>query len=292
MAKILDGNNISTAIECDVKSIVQQLSFVPQLSVVLVGLNEPSEIYVNMKIKACKRVGIDIEVYRLQQDSTENQIKELVVSLNENKNVHGILVQLPLPSHINQICVLKEISKDKDVDCFHPCNLGNIFYKDIVFTPCTAGAVLAMLNHYKISIFGKHVVVINDSILLGKPLASLLMNCGATVTVCNKQTEDIVALTTSAEVVVVGVGKRPDFVFDKRFCKYGAKIIDCGINKLIGIDGKSIVVGDVDFESIKDVASMVSIVPGGIGKITISILLQNVVAAARRFYELESSKNC
>lgn len=277
----LYGNIIAAEIQEKLKAEVRRLERKICLSVILVGTQEASEIYVKAKIKACEKIGICGTIHRFSEECKESDLVAYIDGLNSDADVHGILVQLPLPINIDQFNILSKVSIWKDVDCLHPYNSGQLLHGQCFFMPCTAYAVLTMLNYYNISIKGKHVVVINDTILLGRPLSALLTNNGATVTVCNKLTERLSEITYLADIIVVAVGKRPDFVLSEKFCKNNAIIIDCGINKLTNV------VGDVDFDSVKTKASMVSVVPCGIGPITISILLKNVLKSAKRIYEME-----
>lgn len=274
-AEFISGDVVAKKIQARVREEIQRANLTPRLDVILIGEHKPSEVYVRAKAKTCGNVGIECVVHKFAESCAQWEVIKLLTRLNDDPSVHGILVQLPLPVHVDKFIVSNHISSDKDVDCFHPFNLGQLFYNRVAYTPCTAGAVMAILDHYDISVVGQHVAIINDSALLGRPLSALLTNRGATVTVCNKQTINLTQVTKSADVIVVGVGRRPDFVLDEKFCGAGVKIIDCGINKL---DGK--VIGDVDVDAVKNRASMISVVPGGVGPVTIAILMENIVRAA------------
>ena len=273
--KILYGNIIAQSIKNQVKEEIQKLKIQPRLDVILVGNDEASKIYVRNKVKVGEELGIEVKVHHYAEKYEYDRLLVLITKLNYDVSVNGIIVQLPLPANIDKNIVLN-VSQTKDVDCFHPSNLGLLHYGRNVFQPPTAGAVIELLSYYKIPLFGKHVVIINDNILLGRPLATMLTNMGSTVTICNKYTENLKSITASADIIVVAVGKRPDFVLTKDYCKRGVKIIDCGINKM---DGK--VVGDVDVKSVEDVADMLTSVPGGVGVITISVLLKNTLKACK-----------
>lgn len=250
---------------------------VPKLAVFLVGNNEASRIYVRNKTKACQRIGIESEVYELPENTTGSKLDKLICKCNEASDVHGILVQLPLPYHFDKIKIINSIAVEKDVDCFHAHNIGMLVQGIPIFTPCTPTGICKLLDYINVSVLGKNIVIINDSIVVGRPLAMLLSNKGATVTICNKHTERLKEISKKADIVVVAVGKRPEFVLNKHYCKEGVVLIDVGINNQ---NGK--LCGDIDIESVSNLASMVTQTPGGIGPLTISVLLENVVLAAER----------
>ena len=254
----------------------------PFLSVCLVGENEASKIYVQNKKKACERNGLGCDITYLSDSSNQNSIIDLIQSWNESKDIHGILIQLPLPTKINRNAVLNAVSPNKDVDGFHSLNLGKLVQSSPEFLPCTAMAVLEMLFHYEIEILGQHVVIINDTVVVGRPLAMLLSNHGATVTLCNRYTKSLKEICATADILVSAVGKRPDFVLSDDYVKPGAVVIDIGITRL---NGK--VIGDVDFEQVSKKTAYISPVPGGVGPCTIACLMRNLAQAA---YNLETNR--
>lgn len=271
---ILDGKGLARQNEITlkekVKSLKQKFGFTPTLRVILVGENPASIAYVNSKKKACDRVGIDGEIIRLPIDIQEEALIDKIESLNHDPKVDGILVQLPLPKHINETFVLNKVSPDKDVDGLHTINAGKLFTKQPGVVPATPLGVMMLLNHYKIQTEGKYAVVVGRSNLVGMPLAKLLNDADATVTVVHRKTTDLASFTRQADILCVAVGK-PNFI-TKDMVKPGAVVVDVGINRV-----GDILVGDVDFEGVKDVASYITPVPGGVGPMTISALLFNVL---------------
>lgn len=271
---ILDGKGLSRQNEITlkekVKTLKQKFGFTPTLRVILVGENPASIAYVNAKKKACDRVGIDGEIIRLPLDIQEEALIEKVESLNHDPKVDGILIQLPLPKHINETFVLNKVSPDKDVDGLHTINAGKLFTKQPGVVPATPLGVMMLLNHYQIPIDGKYAVVVGRSNLVGMPLAKLLNDADATVTVVHRKTQNIEQFTKQADILCVAVGK-PNFI-TKDMVKPGAVVVDVGINRV----GDQLV-GDVDFENVQDIASYITPVPGGVGPMTISALLFNVL---------------
>lgn len=271
---ILDGKGLSRQNEITLKekvSILQKkYGKKPTLRVVLVGESPASIAYVNSKKKACDRVGIDGEIIRLPMDVKEEVLIEKIEALNHDENVDGILIQLPLPKHINEIFILNKVSPDKDVDGLHTINAGKLFTKQNGVVPATPLGVMMLLKHYQIPLEGKYAVVVGRSNLVGMPLAKLLNDADATVTVVHRKSENIEQYTKQADILCVAVGK-PNFI-TKDMVKPGAVVVDVGINRV-----GEILVGDVDFESVKDVASYITPVPGGVGPMTISALLFNVL---------------
>lgn len=279
---ILDGKSLSLSIQDSLKSQVATLNPKPKLVVILVGEDAPSLAYVNMKAKACQNVGIIGEVLRFSQESSQEQILQEIARLNADKSVNGILVQLPLPKHFDTHAILEAITPHKDVDGFHPINVGrvqcgfdsqNSAQADIGFSPATPLGVMELLRAYNIDLQGKNVAIIGASNIVGKPLAQLMLNAGATISICHIFTRDISVFTRSADIVCVGVGKVN--LITKEHIKEGAIIIDIGINRLK--DGK--LCGDVDFENVSKKASFITPVPGGVGPMTIAALLQNTLKA-------------
>lgn len=271
---ILDGKGLSRQNEVTLKEKVkilkQKFGFTPTLRVILVGENPASIAYVNSKKKACERVGIDGEIIRLPIDISEEALIDRIESLNHDPKVDGILIQLPLPKHINETFVLNQVSPDKDVDGLHTINAGKLFTKQPGVVPATPLGVMMLLKHYQIPLEGKYAVVVGRSNLVGMPLAKLLNDADATVTVVHRKTEDIAQYTKVADILCVAVGK-PNFI-TKDMVKPGAVIVDVGINR---VDDH--LVGDVDFEGVQSVASYITPVPGGVGPMTISALLFNVL---------------
>lgn len=276
MALILDGNAVSKvvqekiAVEFEkVKSTGQR----PGLAVVLVGDNPASVVYVGRKKKACESLGFFSEEYRLPKETVEGELLGLVQSLNQNPKIHGILVQLPLPGHLNPQKVIESIDPRKDVDGMHPFSLGKLVAGLPGLRSCTPAGVMAMLEHYKMPVAGKRAVVIGRSIMVGKPMAQLLIEANATVTVCHSKTQDIGAVVREGDLVVAAMGK-PRFVKGD-MVREGAVVVDVGINRTP--EGK--LVGDVDFDAVAPKASAITPVPGGVGPMTIALLMKNTYQA-------------
>jgi len=271
---ILDGKGLSRQNEITLKekvsTVQKKYGKKPALRVILVGENPASIAYVNSKKKACDRVGIDGEIIRLPIDIKEEVLIEKIESLNHDDNIDGILIQLPLPKHINETFVLNKVSPDKDVDGLHTINAGKLFTKQNGVVPATPLGVMMLLKHYQIPLEGKYAVVVGRSNLVGMPLAKLLNDADATVTVVHRKTENIEQFTKQADILCVAVGK-PNFI-TKDMVKKGAVVVDVGINRV----GETLV-GDVDFEAVKDITSYITPVPGGVGPMTISALLFNVL---------------
>lgn len=268
--------DIASEILEEVSHVIQSNNISPCLAVILAGNNHASEIYVKRKKSHCEKHGIRCDVYLFDEKVEQLEIELLIKKLNDDPNVSGILVQLPLPPSLldHTQSILNCINPQKDVDCFHAFNIGAIAQRSPTFLPCTPAGIIYFLEYHKIPIVGQHFVIINDSIVVGRPLAFALGNMGATVTLCNKDTINIKQISRSADVLVVAVGKYPNFVLTSEYCKKGVVVIDVGINK---VNGK--VIGDVD-ESVSEVASLATKVPGGIGLLTIAMLLKNVVKSA------------
>lgn len=276
-AKILSGRDIASEIRLGLKNDVEKLKgngVQPGLAVIIVGDDPASRIYVNNKKKACDEIGIRSFEYALPAETSEEEIIELIKTLNCDKNVHGILVQLPLPPHINDEKVLLTIDPDKDVDAFHPVNVGKIMIGNYRFLPCTPAGIIEMIHRTGIDLKGSECVVVGRSNIVGKPMAMLLLHEHATVTVCHSRTKDLKTVCKRADVLVVAVGKPKLIKAD--FIKPGAVVIDVGTNRME--NGK--LCGDVDFEEAKGVASYITPVPGGVGPMTIAMLMKNTVKAA------------
>ncbi|MGL2601615.1 bifunctional methylenetetrahydrofolate dehydrogenase/methenyltetrahydrofolate cyclohydrolase FolD [Helicobacter pylori] len=274
---LLDGQVLAYDIEKDLKNKIQiitaQTHKRPKLAVILVGKDPASITYVNMKIKACERVGMDFDLKTLQENITEAKLLSLIKDYNTDQNISGVLVQLPLPRHIDTKMVLEAIDPNKDVDGFHPLNIGKLCTQKESFLPATPMGVMRLLEHYHIGIKGKDVAIIGASNIIGKPLSMLMLNAGASVSVCHILTKDISFYTQNADIVCVGVGK-PDLI-KASMLKKGAVVVDIGINHLN--DGR--IVGDVDFNNVQKVAGFITPVPKGVGPMTIVSLLENTLIA-------------
>ncbi|MDU9710314.1 bifunctional methylenetetrahydrofolate dehydrogenase/methenyltetrahydrofolate cyclohydrolase FolD [Helicobacter pylori] len=274
---LLDGQALAYNIEKDLKNKIQiitaQTHKRPKLAVILVGKDPASITYVNMKIKACQRVGMDFDLKTLQENITEAELLSLIKDYNTDQNISGVLVQLPLPRHIDSKMVLEAIDPSKDVDGFHPLNIGKLCTQKESFLPATPMGVMRLLEHYHIGIKGKDVAIIGASNIIGKPLSMLMLNAGASVSVCHILTKDISFYTQNADIVCVGVGK-PDLI-KASMLKKGAVVVDIGINHLN--DGR--IVGDVDFNNAQKVAGFITPVPKGVGPMTIVSLLENTLIA-------------
>lgn len=272
--KILDGNKVAAIIEHEVKeqiaSLVSQTSVTPGLATVLVGENPASKIYVNIKEKACGRVGIKSTILNLPDCISEQNLLSKISNLNENPAIHGILVQMPLPYHMNLTNVFSAIDPQKDVDCFHPINFGRILIGTEGLVPCTPKGIISLFDHYKIPLSGQDIVIVNHSTILGKPLALMLLNRDATVSVAHVKTKDLKQLTKIADILIVGAGV-PKLI-KKDMIKDNVVIIDVGINR---VEGK--IVGDVDFDNVIDKVRAITPVPGGVGPMTVASLLQNTL---------------
>ncbi len=256
-----------------VVSILKEKGIEPCLATVLVGDDEASITYVKNKLKACEQVGIKTINHHLSKEYTTEQLVEVIDILNEDKKVHGILVQLPLPKHINEFIVTSMIKPSKDVDCLTPFNIGLLAYNVAKLTPCTPTGIVELLRYYNISIEGKSVVIINRSMLVGKPLSMMLLHMDATVSICHSKTINLVEKCRDADVIVSAVGDRSRFTLTKDMVKDNAVVIDVGIDK---VNGK--IVGDAAYD-VREKASYLTPVPGGVGPMTVAILLRNTVIA-------------
>lgn len=278
MYKIISGKEVSEAVKLRVSDEVKELKengIEPCLAVILVGDDPASRVYVNNKKKACEFCGIRSLEYVLPAETKEEELIELVEKLNNDKSVNGILCQLPLPKHLDEKKVLNLIKPEKDVDAFHPENVGHIMIGDFNFLPCTPAGIMEMLRYENIDLDGKNCVVIGRSNIVGKPMAMLMLKENATVTICHSRTKNLKEVVAGADIIVAAVG-RPNFV-TADMVKDGAVIIDVGINRMD--DGK--LCGDVDFEACKEKASYITPVPGGVGPMTIATLMQNTITATR-----------
>lgn len=278
MSNLIDGKLVSAAVKNRVKDEVAALAeqgISVGLAVILVGEDPASKIYVANKKKACEDLGIKSYEYVLPADTTEEELLTLVKTLNEEKNINGILCQLPLPKGLDDQTVINTISPEKDVDAFHPSNVGKIMIGDYDFVPCTPAGVMEMLSYYNISPEGKECVVIGRSNIVGKPMSMLLLHKNGTVTTCHSRTTNLKEVCRRADILVAAVG-RANFV-TADMVKEGAVVIDVGMNRA---DGK--LCGDVDFEAVKEKASYITPVPGGVGPMTIAMLMQNTLTAAKK----------
>lgn len=276
-AKIIDGKAVARQMEEEMRAEVEELTASgaqPGLAVVLVGEDPASKVYVNNKQKACGRLGIASFEYKLPEETTEQELLDLIAKLNADPKVHGILVQLPVPKQIDSKKVLLAIDPAKDVDGFHPLNVGNLFVDDSPLPPCTPAGVMELLRREGVDLKGKHAVVVGRSNIVGKPVAIMLLKEHATVTICHSRTVDLPSVCRSADVLVAAVG-RPEMVKGD-WIKPGAVVIDVGVNR---VDGK--LVGDVEFEAAAERASAITPVPGGVGPMTIAMLMRNTVNAAK-----------
>lgn len=289
MATIMDGKALSLKLKEQMKQRIAQLKqqgINPKLVVVLVGDNSASQVYVRNKHKSCGEVGIESEVITMPEQTTQQELLEVVERLNQDETVDGILVQLPLPKQIDEKTVLRSILPEKDVDGFHPVNVGLLSIGDECFAPATPSGIIAMFQEYGIDIAGKNCVVIGRSNIVGKPMAALLLKNNATVTICHSKTEDLASYTRRADVVIVATGRRHTLTAE--MVKEGAVVVDVGMNR--NEQGK--LCGDVDYEEVKEKASFITPVPGGVGPMTITELLENTIQAAQRHHRAEKKSGC
>lgn len=278
---IIDGKIVSKKIRNDIKEKVMSFkNSKPKLTVIIVGDDEASKVYCNAKKKACNNVGIESELIELPNDTTKDELLELVNNKNNDNTVHGILVQLPLPKHINEHDIISAISPIKDVDGFHPLNVGRFNLNIDTFIPCTPLGVMKLLDHYNIDVKGKDVVVIGKSNIVGRPMATLLINEGATVSILHSLTKDLNSYTSKADIVISATGVKG--LIKENMVKENVIIVDIGISRE---NGK--LYGDVDFENVSRKASYITPVPGGVGPMTISMLLNNTIKAYEKINEVK-----
>ena len=278
MATIIDGKALAKKIREDLKIECEELKqqgINPKLAVIMVGNNPASKIYVRNKSKACDQIGIEYEEHLLEETITQQELNELIKKLNNTKEVNGILLQSPLPKHLNINEAFKAISYRKDVDGFTPSSIGKLVMGEDTFISCTPYGVIKMLEEYKIDLTGKDVVIIGRSNIVGKPLSQCCLAKNATVTICHSRTKDLRKHTQRADILIAAIGKAK-FV-TKDMVKEGAVVIDIGINR--NEEGK--IIGDVDFENVEKIASYITPVPGGVGPMTIAMLMNNVIKAAK-----------
>lgn len=279
MAKIIDGKAISAQIRSEIKAETEQFAkthgFRPGLAVIIVGDDAASQVYVRNKRRACEEVGFYSEAYELPAATTQDELNALVDKLNADEKIHGILCQLPLPKHLDENQVILRIEPKKDVDAFHPYNVGKIMIGDYSFLPCTPAGVMALLERSGIDVTGKECVVVGRSNIVGKPQAMLLLQKNGTVTICHSRTKNLADVCRRADILVAAIGKADFFTGD--MVKDGAVVIDVGMNRRA--DGK--LTGDVDFATVEPKASYITPVPGGVGPMTITMLMQNTLTAAK-----------
>ncbi|MEE0964387.1 MAG: bifunctional methylenetetrahydrofolate dehydrogenase/methenyltetrahydrofolate cyclohydrolase FolD [Ruminococcus bromii] len=277
--QIIDGKKVSAEVKEEVRQQTLKLKethgITPGLAVVIVGDDPASRVYVNNKKKACELVGFKSEEYALPAETTQQELLNLVETLNNKDDINGILVQLPLPKHLDDKAVIAAINPKKDVDAFHAVNVGKIMLGEYDFLPCTPAGVMEMLHSYNIEVSGKNCVVIGRSNIVGKPMAMLLLHENGTVTICHSRTKNLAEVTKQADILVAAVG-RPKFV-TADMVKDGAVVIDVGMDR----DENGKLCGDVDFENVKDKCSCITPVPGGVGPMTIATLMKNTLKAAK-----------
>lgn len=279
-AQIINGKNISDSIRDELRNeveLLKQKGITPGLVVILVGEDPASQVYVRNKAKACEQLGYYSEVIKVPAETTQDELLGLIKKYNEQTNIHGILVQLPLPKHIEEKAIIDAISVEKDVDGFHPVSVGNLMIGDDALLPCTPSGVIELLKRTGNHPAGKHAVVIGRSNIVGKPVSMLLLRENATVTICHSRTPNLAEMARQADILVVAVGVAK--LVKKEWVKPGAVVIDVGMNRLP--DGK--LCGDVDYDDVLETAGWVTPVPGGVGPMTITMLMANTLKSARQF---------
>ncbi|CAH0225925.1 bifunctional methylenetetrahydrofolate dehydrogenase/methenyltetrahydrofolate cyclohydrolase FolD [Peribacillus sp. NPDC101481] len=282
-AQIINGKEIAESVRQEISKEVQQLrekNIVPGLAVILVGDNQASQTYVRNKQKACEDLGMHSVLIKKPAELSQEELIQSIAELNQDDSIHGILVQLPLPGHIQEKAIIEAISPEKDVDGFHPINIGRMMTGQDAFLPCTPYGVMVMLEYIDYDLEGKHVVIVGRSNIVGKPAGQLFLNANATVTYCHSRTKDLAYYTKQADVVVAAVGKRDTITSDH--IKEGAVVIDVGMNR--NDEGK--LCGDVAFDEVKNKASYITPVPKGVGPMTITMLMKNTVKSAQKALEL------
>ena len=281
-AQIINGKEIAESVRQEISKEVQQLrekNVVPGLAVILVGDNQASQTYVRNKQKACEDLGMHSVLIKKPAELSQEELIQSIAELNQDDSIHGILVQLPLPGHIQEKAIIEAISPEKDVDGFHPINIGRMMTGQDAFLPCTPYGVMVMLEYIDYDLEGKHVVIVGRSNIVGKPAGQLFLNANATVTYCHSRTKDLAYYTKQADVVVAAVGKRDTITSDH--IKEGAVVIDVGMNR--NDEGK--LCGDVAFDEVKNKASYITPVPKGVGPMTITMLMKNTVKSAQKALE-------
>ncbi|MGI6085289.1 MAG: bifunctional methylenetetrahydrofolate dehydrogenase/methenyltetrahydrofolate cyclohydrolase FolD [Acetivibrionales bacterium] len=276
--KLLDGKDLAARMKKDMLTEVEQLAktgVVPGLAVIIVGNDPASRIYVNSKKKDCEEVGIKSFEYSLPEETGEEELLGLIDALNQDPSVDGILVQLPLPKHLDEAKVIRRISPEKDVDAFHPFNVGELMIGRPVFAPCTPAGVMELIKDAGLDVAGKNCVVVGRSNIVGKPMAMLMLHSNATVTICHSKTKDLMSVCKEADILIAAIGKANYITAD--YVKEGAIVIDVGMNR--NAEGK--VTGDVDFTAVSEKASAITPVPGGVGPMTRAMLLKNTIRACK-----------
>lgn len=284
MAKILSGKEVSARIKEKLKAEVAALTekgVTPGLAVVIVGNDPASKVYVGRKEAMCAELGMYSEKYALPEDTAQSELLALIEKLNSDPNIHGILVQLPLPEPLDEKAVIAAIAPQKDVDAFHPVNVGKIMIGDYDFVPCTPAGIMELIAESGVEVEGKNCVVIGRSNIVGKPMSMLLPHKNGTVTICHSRTKNLAEITRNADILVAAVGRAHFVTAD--MVKPGAVVIDVGMNRLE--DGK--LAGDVDFDAVEPIAAAITPVPGGVGPMTISMLMRNTLTAAKRACEAQ-----
>jgi len=284
-AQLLSGKEVAREFRRRVRTQVWELVGKgmprPNLTVIQVGDDSASTVYVRSKVRTCEKLGIDSAMHKLEESVPRGELVELIHSLNADTGVNGILVQLPLPSHLNAAEIISEVDPARDVDCLHPANVGRLWLGDSYVTPCTPQGIIEILAHYGIELKGKRAVIIGRSNIVGKPLAALMLARHATVTLCHSRTVDLPGVAREADVLVAAVGKPEMITAD--YVKDGAVVIDVGVNRKTGAEGEKVLVGDVDFAAVEEKASAITPVPGGVGPMTIAMLMVNTL----RCYEYQ-----
>ncbi|MFN4244556.1 MAG: bifunctional methylenetetrahydrofolate dehydrogenase/methenyltetrahydrofolate cyclohydrolase FolD [Brevinematia bacterium] len=281
--KLIDGNLVASYYKENLKSLISSKGLKVTLAVVLVGDDPASKVYVANKTKECKEVGIETKDFYLPKDTSENNLINLLKNLNEDEEIDAILVQLPLPEHIDEFKIINTISPTKDVDGFHPENIGKLAIGKPFIEPCTPKGIVRLIDYYNIPIEGKRVVIVGRSNIVGKPASLMFLHRNATVTICHSKTQNIESITREADILVVAIGK-PKFV-KRNMVKEKSVVIDVGINR-VDVNGKYKIVGDVDFDDVKEICSYITPVPGGVGPMTRAMLLENAYQLA--LYKKES----
>ena len=278
MSIIMDGKDLSQKIRKNLKCECEEIKkkgIIPKLAVIMVGDNQASKVYIKNKSKACQEIGIEYEEYILESNITQKDLIELIQKLNNKKEINGILLQSPIPNHLDINEAFKTIAPEKDVDGFNPENIGKLVLNQDTFVSCTPYGIMKVFEEYNIDLEGKNVVIIGRSNIVGKPLIPCCLNKNATITICHSKTKNIEEYTKKADILIISIGKA-NFI-TKEMVKEGAVVIDVGINRTK--EGK--ITGDVDFEEVKEIASYITPVPGGVGPMTITMLMNNVIKAAR-----------
>lgn len=286
MARILSGKEVSARVKAELRLEAEKLTAAgtkPGLAVVIVGEDPASLVYVANKEKACNELGMHSEKYAMPEDTTEEELLALIEKLNADENIHGILVQLPLPKHLDDKTIINNILPEKDVDAFHPANVGKIMIGDFDFVPCTPAGVMELIKESGVEVEGKECVVIGRSNIVGKPMSMLLLHKNGTVTICHSRTQNLKETTKRADILVAAVGIAKFVKAD--MVKPGAVVIDVGMDR----DENGKLCGDVDFDEVEKIAGAITPVPGGVGPMTIAMLMKNTVTAAKRAHERKNN---